>query len=276
MKAKNRRWQCPNDKHPGILAPGRLRKNDIRRFCLECSKEAGVLVERTCPALDKRREERERVHRRKQQQRRAAARKAAVTRKENVLEKRRVWVGDVAIDLVEEARRLWNLPALVEAYAKLRDERPAPGFPHKAIPHSACMPTLNIRQSTRFHNGSRGRAWDRSPRLGRVSLTLDCEKNPVAALEVLLHELVHCAVGVHHHHDKVFRLTLITAAEQAWGVVQKPDLRRRVYATDHRLEIAMVDALAEGKLKLGRKKLPAFTSRELVALKEQRGDWVKR
>lgn len=49
------RWECPNGKHPAILAPQRPRKNDVRRFCLPCSEQAGVLVERTAPSLERKR-----------------------------------------------------------------------------------------------------------------------------------------------------------------------------------------------------------------------------
>lgn len=51
---KRYRWVCEGG-HKGVLAPGRMRKNDVRRFCWPCSEAAGVLVERICPALDAKR-----------------------------------------------------------------------------------------------------------------------------------------------------------------------------------------------------------------------------
>lgn len=57
-KTTKKRWSCPVGQHPGCLAPARMRAKDIRRFCLPCSQERGVLVERTCPALEAEREAR--------------------------------------------------------------------------------------------------------------------------------------------------------------------------------------------------------------------------
>lgn len=51
------RWTCDGG-HPGVLAPARLRRVDLRRYCLECSKAAGVLVERVAPARQARSEAR--------------------------------------------------------------------------------------------------------------------------------------------------------------------------------------------------------------------------
>jgi hypothetical protein len=50
---KKVRWTCSEDGHPGILAPSRLRKVDVRRYCWRCSEAAGVLVERTAPAVER-------------------------------------------------------------------------------------------------------------------------------------------------------------------------------------------------------------------------------
>jgi len=47
-------WRCPdcgNQKR----APGKPRRNDVRRFCLPCSQRTGYMVERVCPTLEKKR-----------------------------------------------------------------------------------------------------------------------------------------------------------------------------------------------------------------------------
>ena len=49
-----KRWKCPTC-NSGVLAPGKPRRIDVRRYCLDCSAKSGVLVERVCPTLDKRR-----------------------------------------------------------------------------------------------------------------------------------------------------------------------------------------------------------------------------
>jgi hypothetical protein len=50
------RWTCPNDLHPGALAPGRPRKDDMRRYCIACSEKSGRLTERVAPKLEAKRE----------------------------------------------------------------------------------------------------------------------------------------------------------------------------------------------------------------------------
>ena len=47
-------WRCPdcgNQKR----APGKPRRNDVRRFCLPCSQRTGYMVERVCPVLETKR-----------------------------------------------------------------------------------------------------------------------------------------------------------------------------------------------------------------------------
>ena len=51
----NKIWRCPKCE-AGVRAPERLRKIDVRRFCLDCSAKTGVLVERTIPSRDAERE----------------------------------------------------------------------------------------------------------------------------------------------------------------------------------------------------------------------------
>lgn len=51
-----RLWSCPNGKHQGARAPGRLRRDDARRWCLECCAETGKMTERACAALEKKRD----------------------------------------------------------------------------------------------------------------------------------------------------------------------------------------------------------------------------
>ena len=54
------RWVCPTEgaSHTSVLAPSRPRLDDVRRFCLECSKASGKLVRRVPPTLEREREKR--------------------------------------------------------------------------------------------------------------------------------------------------------------------------------------------------------------------------
>jgi hypothetical protein len=51
-----RTWICDNPNHSGVLAPERMRADDVRRFCWPCSLETGRLVKRHAPALERERE----------------------------------------------------------------------------------------------------------------------------------------------------------------------------------------------------------------------------
>jgi len=52
---KQVRWKCTIC-NSGVLAPSRPRKDDVRRYCLQCSGKTGKLVERIAPSLEKKRE----------------------------------------------------------------------------------------------------------------------------------------------------------------------------------------------------------------------------
>jgi hypothetical protein len=58
-------WKCPTCSN-GVRAPQQPRKNDTRRYCLACSKHSATLVERVCPANERKREASAKVSRAKQ------------------------------------------------------------------------------------------------------------------------------------------------------------------------------------------------------------------
>ncbi len=62
---------------------------------------------------------------------------------------------------------------------------------------------------------------------------------PADALESLLHECVHLSSAQLRLHDRLFRRTLATAAEQAFGVRVTPQPGAATWALDH----AIVQAL---------------------------------
>ena len=65
--SKRKRWVCPQC-GVGKLGLQRPRKNDIIRYCFPCSTEAGVLVERVCPAdISKKKKKAEALARKKAQ-----------------------------------------------------------------------------------------------------------------------------------------------------------------------------------------------------------------
>jgi hypothetical protein len=123
-----KRWVCPNCSG-GLLAPSRPRKDDVRRYCLGCSKRTGRLVERTCPAL-----ERERATSREARSTRAKTQRQTVTRQKQAaaalrsakLDARFVVRSAVepgaTVDLRNEVARVWRAARKVEP--RLRERPP--------------------------------------------------------------------------------------------------------------------------------------------------------
>ncbi len=68
----DRRWVCPKCSS-GLNAPEKMRRDDVRRFCLACSQATGRMVHREAPALKARRAT-------KAAQRKAAAAQATAER----------------------------------------------------------------------------------------------------------------------------------------------------------------------------------------------------
>jgi len=71
--SNRRRWVCPNDCGNNVMAPGRMRRDDVRRYCLPCSESTGRLVERLAPALERVREEKAAARRKRERKAAAAA-----------------------------------------------------------------------------------------------------------------------------------------------------------------------------------------------------------
>lgn len=82
----NVRWQCPIEgegSHGGVNAPSRLRRIDIRRYCLPCSQTKGVLVERVQPAKQTKEQKAKQA---KQEAREASKKAKAETKAADVVE----------------------------------------------------------------------------------------------------------------------------------------------------------------------------------------------
>jgi hypothetical protein len=182
----SRRWVCPRC-GAGVLAPDKPRRDDARRYCLDCTRTTGRLVERSCPALDRQREI---------ASTRAAAKRATATTRQR--ERARAARSIGRFDLDAEARRFWRLPSMVELHGGTR------------------LPEITIRRS-RSKRYSSGHAWT-------YTTTITVGTNAADALYTLLHELVHCAIlrtrGGHLvHHGPKYKAYLMACAAEAWPTV---------------------------------------------------------
>lgn len=217
--AKRYRWVCP-DCGGAVLGSSQPRKTSIVRYCLDCSRRTGYLVERSCPVLDRARtekrerddarrtarEKRERAAARAKRERDAERAKRERDRAEEAARESRRYRG---VDLDVEARRLWATAAL-SAY-------------HRGAP----LPTIDLRRRRRGGYSS-GRAWTR-----RVTMTIGGSLTEV--LMVLAHELAHSAVERtgRHGHDAVWASAYSDAARERWGSEHFTGIRaNRGYAVD--------------------------------------------
>lgn len=202
---KRYRWSCPEGKHPGVLAPGRLRTKDIRRYCLECSQEQGVLVERTCAALekqrqakkeqtDRKRKRQQEAARKKRQAKKAQERQSAFNRKPPKPKKR---VSVRGIDVVQHAHRIASTPFVVQAFQDL-ERKP-----------------LQVQVRTR-HKGdyTTGQAWCETNRMV-LTLPVACSFGKMAVL--VAHELAHLAVADEEVHGPAWRDMFLRILNEGYG-----------------------------------------------------------
>lgn len=191
-KGKRTRWICP-DCGSGVMGPRQPRRNNIVRYCLECSGRAGVLIERTAPALQRERERKSAS---------AAAKSAAKRQRERDAERSRYIVGDT--DVRPIMRKMCRLPVFGGSKGRLV-RRP---------------PELHIRRAT-YGASIVGRAW---PWRNRIQVTVYKDQKSFSRSDedTLLHELVHIHCGYDpsdtaHWHGAEFHKTFRQAHFEYFG-----------------------------------------------------------
>lgn len=189
-KPKRKRWDCPNEEHAGVLAPGRLRKIDVRRYCLDCSLEAGVLVERVCRANEKKAERSKKKSARKAQSKRS---KQARVREQAQQRQRDREVID-GIDIAREVDRVWA-HALKLQGSRMRRRR---------------VPALTV--SRRDDGRTSGRAWSS----GRIHLSIGEGAKRARIVGVIAHEVAHHMAWGEGHSDR-FWSCLAELVLEAYG-----------------------------------------------------------
>lgn len=203
-----RRWVCPTC-GGGVLAPSRPRKDDVRRYCLPCSKKSGRLVPRSCPAAD--------AARTKREGRRADRQTAEVLRQdERDLERHTV----DGLDVRDEWKRLLRLPFVRERCAQWAGLRP------------------RLKVSRARSDGSRaasGRCW---PGSGDVHVTIHERASRADAEFVLTHELAHAICNLGAHHGSEWRNSYARLVREAYGV-DVPTTGGASWALDSRVVAAL-------------------------------------
>lgn len=216
----NKIWRCPKC-DDGIRAPERLRKIDVRRFCLKCSASTGLLVERTIPSRDAERA-RAKIIQREQQ---AKARERAAAKQKSYAQSER-----------------GQLEAFARAALKL-DAFSALGW--RIIPFQIRLarrtklienePRVRIIDGQEVHDtitygGHRQEMSSGHAYGNRFVITAGTDAADARA--TILHEIAHCAAGYDKgwHHDK-WRAIFASAAEELTG--EKPTLAGRTHHDLH-------------------------------------------
>lgn len=190
------RWVCPTCSS-GVNAPQRMNALDSRRFCLSCSAKEPRLVARVCPVLDKSREER--LAKRKAATLEETRRLREGREKKATIDEQKRTIG--GYDLMEEAARYWKIL------------KRSPWLPpaHRAVVENLPLPTIKFR---RRQSGFKGLAYTGQQ---LITISMAPEVDTAEALELVLHELVHCVCPLKENHGTMFRRVLRDAAAELWG-----------------------------------------------------------
>lgn len=190
------RWECPAGAHAAVLAPARPPKDDVRRFCIECSRGSGRLQKRVPAALEK---ERERRHlRAKEWAKKKAAREA---------EKLGAYYRHEGFCLRAELDLAWSLPVVREWLARR-------GAAHRAAPN------LRVRRQKAL-----GRLYG-TARHGRHEVMVVVAPGITLAslVNTILHEVAHLALGPHHGHDATWKATFATLRRERFEALDRRPL----------------------------------------------------
>lgn len=224
---KSVRWVCPNGLHPGVLGPTRPRRDNIVRYCLPCSMKAGRLIERTAPALQKKRE----VQKDKTQEK---AKTKAQREKEKARRQTHIQVREVdgsmgEIDVKKTIRRMMKL-AVIKQYADENYFYHWRGHDGRRTRRS--LPSVNVRYSQHKPYTSGHAPY------GGSEFTITVANNPrrEEVEFVLLHELCHLILPLGDHHGPRFRRVQTLAAREWWpGIEVRADHPGHIYYLDARI-----------------------------------------
>lgn len=153
-----RRWVCPEGCGNNVLAPERIRKDNVLRYCLPCSERTGKLVERICPAVEARRERAKAKRQEKSAAERAAERESFLLSDGTDVRK-----------LVKRAKRLraWSFEG-----------------DHVAAAVRRCRYEIDLSYAREY----RGLAWP-----DKIQVWFGKETHVSVAMTVIVHELAHVA-----------------------------------------------------------------------------------
>lgn len=208
--ARRVRWECPNGKHPAVLASTRPLKDATARYCLPCSEATGRLVPRVAPALETKRAAAALRAQTKAQRARDRARAAARAQRYVTVLEADGTLGE--LDVAKTLAKMQRLPAVVDAAGRARWRVNEPV-------------DFTLHRRTDKHRSGNAVSG------GEIHLTLGPDPPRECVEELILHELLHYVLPGGAGHGREFRGALIRAAKRWWPGVQ-PVWEGHVYRMD--------------------------------------------
>lgn len=203
----NKIWRCPQC-DTGIRAPERLRKIDVRRYCLTCSERTGLLVERTIPSRNAERA-RSKLLRKEQEAKvreRVAAKRAEHARSERGR-------------LEAFARMALKLDAYIGLGWRTVDFKIRLARPTKLIVDE---PRIRIIDGQEIHDtityGGHRQEMSSGHAYGNHRFVITAGSDAADARATILHEIAHCAAGyVDGPHNDKWRSVFASAVHELTG-----------------------------------------------------------
>lgn len=199
-----KRWICP-DCGRGVNAPSRMSADDVRRYCLKCSKKKGKLVRRSAPVLERERAAgKERSARKQQTRRRAAARRRDAQKARD--RERRLIMGH---DVQALCRRWYKL----KAWGERTRQGPFGRFRMSKEP-----PELLVRLGNKDYISAH--AYSHAHRITMTVPRSWKEPTPERVADLLVtivHELAHLFAPIGSNHDEDYQRKFCAACQAIWG-----------------------------------------------------------
>lgn len=246
-KAKQVRWECPNGKHRAVLGSTRPLKLATVRYCLPCSEEAGVLVERVAPALERKRAAKTVVRQSKAERERIRQRQARE-------EARLVTVLDragreVRLDVEELLRDAWRTDELREQQRKWWRGPGYPVPPKLTIRRGQKTPAMMWARHT--EETKRKRARDSISGYARhggraITLTIGPGTGEEWLRAIVVHEAAHSATPDGTAHGSLWRSAYLRTVRELYPDAELPVLDGQPrYELDEQFAEAILRTLEE-------------------------------
>lgn len=230
MTPKRVRWECPRGLHPGVLGGSRPKKNAIVRYCLRCSEDAGELVERVAPALERQRARKTAVREAKRERERGVPSVSSLVPVLNV------HLNEVTLDARELLAEAWRTDAL-----RGGGRPPRLTIRRGTADRGRGRPTREpVNPTIRFDDRISGHA---KPYERRIVLTVRPGLGEAWLRAIVVHEAAHIACDADEGHGGLWRATYVRAIRELYPSAPLPPMPELDALSNWRLDEEVVRAL---------------------------------